>query len=183
MAGAMFSTRVFTAPWHPSHPAVPASACARQCSSSEVGGGKYEVGGSTTSAGAGSKAPSHTGRAGSTATNKSARGTPPQLPDFGLASTHEVKKLLGRGGEGETWLCVEKATGAEVAIKLIKRPIPKPAIAVIKREIKIQSDLGAGHLNIVNANEVLLSRTHLGLVLEYVPGEVGGTASPSCFGG
>jgi serine/threonine-protein kinase SRK2 len=27
-------------------------------------------------------------------------------------------------------------------IKLIKRPIPKPAIAVIKREIKIQSDLG-----------------------------------------
>jgi serine/threonine-protein kinase SRK2 len=94
----------------------------------------------------------------------------PAVPDFGLASTHEVQKLLGRGGEGETWLCREKATGAEVAIKLIRRPIPKPAIAVIKREVKIQSDLGQGHLNIVSANEVLLSKTHLGLVLEYVPG-------------
>uniref|UniRef100_A0A7S0R4T5 Protein kinase domain-containing protein n=1 Tax=Chlamydomonas leiostraca TaxID=1034604 RepID=A0A7S0R4T5_9CHLO len=94
----------------------------------------------------------------------------PSTPDFGLASTHEVLKLLGRGGEGETWLCKEKSSGNEVAIKLIKRPIPKPAIAVIKREIKIQADLGQGHLNIVSADEVLLSKTHLGLVMEYVPG-------------
>ena len=63
-----------------------------------------------------------------------------------------------------------KATGEEVAIKLIKRPIPKPALAVIKREIKIQSDLGQGHMNIVSADEVVLSKTHLGLVMEYVPG-------------
>ena len=80
-------------------------------------------------------------------------------------------KLLGRGGEGETWLCKEKGTGHEVAIKLIKRPIPKPAIAVIKREIKIQAELGQGHLNIVSADEVMLTKSHLGLVMEYVPGE------------
>jgi serine/threonine-protein kinase SRK2 len=91
-------------------------------------------------------------------------------PDFGLVTTHEVIKLLGRGGEGETWLCKEKDTGHEVAIKLIKRPIPKPAVEVIKREILIQAKLGQGHLNIVSADEVLMTKTHLGLVMEYVPG-------------
>eukprot|EP00798_Chlamydomonas_sp_ICE-L_P019488 gene19488-26150_t len=91
-------------------------------------------------------------------------------PDFGLAETHVVIKLLGTGGEGETWLCKEKDTGREVAIKLIKRPIPRPAIAIIKREIKIQADLGQGHCNIVSATEVILSKTHLGLVMEYVKG-------------
>ncbi|MEW5300496.1 MAG: hypothetical protein WDW36_003426 [Sanguina aurantia] len=93
-----------------------------------------------------------------------------KVPDFGLLSTHTVIKLLGRGGEGETWLCRDLAKNTEVAVKLIKRPIPKAAIQVIKREIKIQADLGAGHLNIVNADEVVLSKTHLGLVMEYVPG-------------
>lgn len=94
----------------------------------------------------------------------------PGMPDFALTSTHDVIKLLGRGGEGETWLCKEKETGNEVAIKFIRRPIPKPAIAVIKREIKIQADLGMGHMNIVSADEVILTKTHLGLVMEYVPG-------------
>lgn len=67
-------------------------------------------------------------------------------------------------------LLQEKETGNEVAIKLIKRPIPKPAMAVIKREIKIQADLGQGHLNIVSADEVILTKSHLGLIMEYVPG-------------
>ncbi|GLI63203.1 hypothetical protein VaNZ11_006102 [Volvox africanus] len=92
------------------------------------------------------------------------------VPDFGLQGTHVVMKLLGRGGEGETWLCIDKESGNPVAIKLIKRPIPKPAIQVIKREIKIQADLGQGHLNIVSADEVILSKSYLGLIMEYVPG-------------
>ncbi|GIL87182.1 hypothetical protein Vretimale_14287 [Volvox reticuliferus] len=94
----------------------------------------------------------------------------PAVPDFGLSATHEVIKLLGRGGEGETWLCRDKEAGTAVAIKLIKRPIPKPAIQVIKREIKIQADLGQGHLNIVSADEVILTKSYLGLIMEYVPG-------------
>lgn len=117
--------------------------------------------------------PSSTGQpaANKSVGGKSASGAKkPSTPDFGLSQTHDVLKLLGRGGEGETWLCREKDTGHEVAIKLIKRPIPKPAMAVIKREIKIQADLGQGHLNIVSADEVILSKTHLGLVMEYVPG-------------
>ncbi len=101
---------------------------------------------------------------------KQAAKRPNAPPDFGLGATHEVIKLLGRGGEGETWLFKDKSNGALCAIKLIKRPIPKPAIAVIKREIKIQADLGQGHLNIVSAEEVILSKTHLGLIMEFVPG-------------
>ncbi|KAG1662635.1 hypothetical protein FOA52_009620 [Chlamydomonas sp. UWO 241] len=97
-------------------------------------------------------------------------GKTPSQPDFGLTSTHEVIKLLGRGGEGETWLVKDKLSGEEVAAKLIKRPIPKAALQVIKREIKIQSDLGQGHLNLVSADEVILTKTHLGLIMEYVPG-------------
>lgn len=104
---------------------------------------------------------------GNASTHKPAK---PPAPDFGLSSTHEVIKLLGRGGEGETWLCRDKETDAEVAIKLIKRPIPKAAIQVIKREIKIQADLGQGHLNIVSADEVVLTKSYLGLIMEYVPG-------------
>jgi hypothetical protein len=41
---------------------------------------------------------------------------------------------------------------------------------VLQREIKILADLGDGHLNIVHADEVLLTRTHVGLVMEYVSG-------------
>ena len=73
--------------------------------------------------------------------------------------------------------------GEEVAIKLIKRPIPKPALAVIKREIKIQADLGQGHMNIVSADEVVLSKTHLGLVMEYVPGLCLPLWGAGCIGG
>ncbi|GAX76556.1 hypothetical protein CEUSTIGMA_g4002.t1 [Chlamydomonas eustigma] len=112
---------------------------------------------------------SHTAAAASKSVTKmSAKKS--STPDFGLAATHDVIKLLGKGGEGETWLLKVKETGEEIAIKLIKRPIPKPALAVIKREIKIQADLGQGHLNIVSADEVMLTKTHLGLVMEYVPG-------------
>ncbi|KAG2451796.1 hypothetical protein HYH02_003572 [Chlamydomonas schloesseri] len=124
-------------------------------------GDKYEVQGGQS--GSGKPKPA-------TGSGAKAAAKQPAVPDFGLTSTHEVIKLLGRGGEGETWLCRDKETDAEVAIKLIKRPIPKPAIQVIKREIKIQADLGQGHLNIVSADEVILSKTYLGLIMEYVPG-------------
>ncbi len=140
------------------------------CSSSSDSGAKYEAS-EPAAAGGGKPASSQT-----TTTKKSAAAASgstakkPATPDFGLQATHDVVKLLGKGGEGETWLLKVKDGGEEVAIKLIKRPIPKPALAVIKREIKIQSDLGQGHMNIVSADEVVLSKTHLGLVMEYVPG-------------
>eukprot|EP00882_Tetradesmus_deserticola_P006747 GHRQ01007102.1.p1 GENE.GHRQ01007102.1~~GHRQ01007102.1.p1 ORF type:complete len:413 (+),score=168.08 GHRQ01007102.1:275-1513(+) len=93
-----------------------------------------------------------------------------KTPDFGLGEDFEVIRLLGTGGEGETWLCVDQRTKQEVAIKLVRRPIPRSITQIIQREIKILADLGDGHLNIVHADEVLLTKTHVGLVMEYVAG-------------
>lgn len=64
----------------------------------------------------------------------------------------------------------EIATQDLVAVKLIPRPIPRPLHQMILQEIKIQRDLGEGHLNIVNFKEVILTPSHLAFVLEYVPG-------------
>ncbi len=89
-------------------------------------------------------------------------------------------QLLGTGGEGETWLCKDKRTKEEVAVKLVRRPIPKSITQIIQREIKILADLGDGNLNIVHADEVILSQSHVGLVMEYVSGE---HCKRDCIGG
>jgi serine/threonine-protein kinase SRK2 len=83
----------------------------------------------------GSKGGAHGGGAAAAAAKN-------RVPDFGLAEFWEVIKLLGTGGEGETWLCREHATGREVAIKLVRRPIPKSITQIIQREIRILADLG-----------------------------------------
>eukprot|EP00879_Flechtneria_rotunda_P008273 GHRR01008666.1.p1 GENE.GHRR01008666.1~~GHRR01008666.1.p1 ORF type:complete len:401 (+),score=132.14 GHRR01008666.1:1544-2746(+) len=82
----------------------------------------------------------------------------------------QVIRLLGTGGEGETWLCIDNRTKCEVAIKLVRRPIPRSITQIIQREIKILADLGDGNLNIVHADEVILTKSHVGLVMEYVSG-------------
>jgi len=60
---------------------------------------KYEAGGSAGGGG---------GAAG---------GKRPKVPTFGLLPDYEVIKLLGTGGEGETWLTTDTATRKTVAIK------------------------------------------------------------------
>lgn len=91
-------------------------------------------------------------------------------PTGGLSEAYEVKHLLGSGSAGDAWLCQERSTGDVVAIKLIKRPIPPLMGTSLMREVKIGAELGKGHLNIVKPREVVLTRTHLGLVMEYVAG-------------
>lgn len=58
-------------------------------------------------------------------------------PDFGLKETHDLKKFLGRGGTGDTYLFTDKRNNQPVAIKLIKRPIPKVILPNILREIRV----------------------------------------------
>lgn len=82
----------------------------------------------------------------------------------------KAKHMLGEGGSGETWLMEEIETGEYVAVKLIKRPIPKVLHEMILHEILIQGELGEGHLNIVQAKEVVLTNSHLALVMEYAAG-------------
>ncbi|KAI8469214.1 MAG: kinase-like domain-containing protein [Monoraphidium minutum] len=88
----------------------------------------------------------------------------------GLSEAYDVKHLLGSGSAGDTWLCQDRGSGDVVAIKLIKRPIPAAMSNSLVREVKIGAELGRGHLNIVRPREVVLTRTHLGLVMDYVAG-------------
>lgn len=88
---------------------------------------------------------------------------------FGL-KTHTVIRPLGTGGTGETYLCKRLDTGALEAVKVIKRPIPTILEKMIANEILIQAQLGEGHFNIVNAHEVLLTDSHLCLMLEFAQG-------------
>lgn len=59
------------------------------------------------------------------------------IPDPGLWSSHKAMKSLGKGGTGETWLYKDRVTGEEVAIKLMKRPLPRIIEPNIQREIRV----------------------------------------------
>jgi serine/threonine protein kinase len=62
----------------------------------------------------------------------------PEIPEFGLGSAFKVKKWLGAGGTGETFLCTDARTTEEVAIKFIQRPLPKALMPMIKAEIEVR---------------------------------------------
>jgi len=94
----------------------------------------------------------------------------PKGPDFGLGEEFHPIEQLGEGGSGETWLMIEKHSGRQMALKMIQRPIPKVLHEMLLHEIQIQGDLGECHLNIVSAEEVILTRTHLAIVMEYASG-------------
>lgn len=68
---------------------------------------------------------------------------PANEADIGLRDMFEYVKPLGQGGTGQTLLYRNKATGENVAIKLIKRPIPKVIIPNILREIMVRFDLSS----------------------------------------
>lgn len=87
-----------------------------------------------------------------------------------LTEAYIVKRLLGQGAGGDTWLCEDITDHEIVAIKFMKLPIPALLSQAIMREIKLQSELGEGHLNIVKPKELILTQTHLGLVMEYIAG-------------
>lgn len=89
---------------------------------------------------------------------------------FGLSKHFETLRLLGEGGSGETWLMKDKETNELVAMKMLRRPIPKALHKMLLQEVTIQRDLGEGHFNIVTSKEVLLTPSHLAFVLEYISG-------------
>ena len=60
-----------------------------------------------------------------------------QTPDFGVGEFYKPVKHLGRGGTGDTWLFKDIKTGKDVAIKFIKRPLPKVLHQNILREFTV----------------------------------------------
>ncbi|KAI8101424.1 hypothetical protein M9435_001530 [Picochlorum sp. BPE23] len=91
-------------------------------------------------------------------------------PTLYVGPHYKQLKHLGRGGTGDTWAFLDKRSGEEVAIKFLKRPLPKVLLENIKREFAIQTDLGFGHENVIKAYEAVLTPTHLCLVMEYAKG-------------
>ena len=63
----------------------------------------------------------------------------PSAPDAMLANYFEYVQQLGKGGTGDTGLFKDLSSGEEVAIKLIKRPLPKVIMPNILREVTVSS--------------------------------------------
>ena len=74
-------------------------------------------------------------------------------------------KLLGRGAEADTWLFADRRRDHAIAMKLFTRPVAKHLVPSILREIRLQSELGPGHMNLINVYEVLLTDDHLGIAM------------------
>jgi serine/threonine protein kinase len=91
----------------------------------------------------------------------------PNAPDV---PGYESIERLGRGAEGEVWLCRDVETDEVVAIKLIRRLSEPWHLKMVEHEISIMLELGACHPNIVHPRELVLTPMHVGLVQEYMPG-------------
>lgn len=51
----------------------------------------------------------------------------------------QVRKMLGEGGSGQTWLCLDRRQRKSVAVKFIRRPVPKVMLPMLMHEIKVSS--------------------------------------------
>jgi hypothetical protein len=58
-----------------------------------------------------------------------------------------------------------------LAVKFVPRPLPKAAVPLMLAEVELQAQLGEGHVNIITMRELMLTRTHLGLVMDYASGK------------
>lgn len=77
---------------------------------------------------------------------------------------------LGEGGTGETFLCKRKSNGVEEAVKIIRRPLPNALRELVTNEIILQASIGEAHVNVVKARSVILTESHICLVMDFVPG-------------
>eukprot|EP00891_Asterochloris_glomerata_P000072 jgi/Astpho2/72/e_gw1.00004.30.1_t len=57
-----------------------------------------------------------------------------------------------------------------VAVKLFERPLDPGAVSAVLREIKIQTEISEGHINLIKVYDLILTPTHLGLVMEAAEG-------------
>ena len=103
---------------------------------------------------------------------------------FGLGGVLRFEVLLGRGSQGQAWLCRDRRTGVEMVAKVMRRaPAPAHARAGVQEppggrhapkmkfsakrlagEILMQSSVR--HPNVVALHGVVLSATHLAILLE-----------------
>ncbi|KAM6543647.1 hypothetical protein CsatB_008094 [Cannabis sativa] len=112
--------------------------------------------------------------------SSSSSPTPPSSPQKGtilerpyddIKSIYKLKKELGRGQFGVTYLCKEKSTGRKYACKSISRGklINEKEIQDVRREVNILLHLN-GQPNIVEFKGVYEDRENLYLVMELCSG-------------
>lgn len=65
-------------------------------------------------------------------------------------------------------LCVDNETGKEVAIKLMNRGFSQFDGTHVAFELQLQTLMASAH--VVQLERIVLTRRHLGLVMEYMPG-------------
>ncbi|XP_027939186.1 calcium-dependent protein kinase 29-like isoform X3 [Vigna unguiculata] len=89
-------------------------------------------------------------------------------PYVKIKHMYEMKKELGRGKFGVTYLCVEKATGIAYACKSIAKKGPQE-VENVRREVMILQHLSGQH-NIVEFKEAYEDREKVHLVMELCSG-------------
>ncbi|MED6180780.1 Calcium-dependent protein kinase 29 [Stylosanthes scabra] len=92
-------------------------------------------------------------------------------PYVDINSMYEMKKELGRGQSGVTYLCIERSTGREYACKCISRGklVRMDEIEDVRREIMILQHL-SGQPNIVEFRGAYEDRQNVHLVMELCSG-------------
>ena len=99
---------------------------------------------------------------------------PPPIPRFGkpapIEHDYEIREVLGKGAFSEVRNCVERSTGQEWAVKIMKKNFRDPvALEVTAAEIGIYKTLGI-HKNIVQMHDIYENDTHWFLVLKKITG-------------
>ncbi|KAK7376679.1 hypothetical protein VNO80_02093 [Phaseolus coccineus] len=89
-------------------------------------------------------------------------------PYVKIKHMYEMKKELGRGNFGVTYLCVEKATGIAYACKSISKKGPQE-VKNLRREVMILQHLSGQH-NIVEFKGAYEDRENVHLVMELCSG-------------
>jgi serine/threonine protein kinase len=81
---------------------------------------------------------------------------------------YRILRLINRGGQGSVYLGYDKRLHRKVAIKIYTMPSQRVARKRLLREAQLVA--GIDSVKVVRIHDVIESRAHLALVMEYVPG-------------
>ena len=81
---------------------------------------------------------------------------------------YRILRLVNRGGQGSVYLGYDKRLHRRVAIKIYLLPEDRSARKRLLREAQLIASIQSP--KIVQIHDVIESREHLAMVMEYVPG-------------
>ena len=81
---------------------------------------------------------------------------------------YRIVRLINRGGQGSVYLGYDKRLHRRVAIKIYALPHVRSARKHLLREAQLVASIQSS--KVIQIHDVIESSTHLGLVMEYVPG-------------